>query len=377
MSIDKGHGVQESSGNQYGNQILNDVLLLATNGLRNGYQAPLWHPGASFWRFPMPFRTFSCRMAPFLALALMAAPAVAETYPARPVTMIVPAPTGGGTDVFARVLAEIVETKLKQKFVVENRAGAGGTLGTTQVVTARPDGYTIGFIWNSPLTTSPHSLNVAYTPDSYRAVMSIGFSSYVLCAQPGFPAKDVKEMIAQLKEPGARFTYGNDGVGGTMQLAAERVFRELGIKLRGIPFAGAGETAKNFLGGHVDFYGGSIPPILEHEKAGKAKCLLLTSSGRNSALPAAAGLSEIGMQKAETVLWWGLIVPAGVPDDVHQTLEKAFIAAAASDKFRDTMAKQGATLRVLPGKATDALIRDELKALGEVAASLGIQRKAQ
>ncbi|MCA3659880.1 MAG: hypothetical protein INF07_01465, partial [Methylobacterium sp.] len=115
----------------------------------------------------------------------------------------------------------------------------------------------------------------------------------------------------------------------------------------------------------------------EHEKAGKAKCLLLTSSGRNSALPAAAGLSEIGMQKAETVLWWGLIVPAGVPDDVHQTLEKAFIAAAASDKFRDTMAKQGATLRVLPGKATDALIRDELKALGEVAASLGIQRKAQ
>ena len=83
------------------------------------------------------------------------------------------------------------------------------------------------------------------------------------------------------------------------------------------------------------------------------------------------------MQKAETVLWWGLIVPAGVPDDVHQTLEKAFIAAAASDRFRDTMAKQGATLRVLPGRATDALIRDELKALGEVAPSLGIQRKAQ
>jgi hypothetical protein len=125
MSVDKGHGVQESSGNQYGNQILNAILVLATNGSRDGYQAPLWDPGASFWRFPMPFRTFSCRIAPFLALALMAAPSVAETYPARPVTMIVPAPTGGGTDVFARVLAEIVETELKQKFVVENRAGAG------------------------------------------------------------------------------------------------------------------------------------------------------------------------------------------------------------------------------------------------------------
>lgn len=325
----------------------------------------------------MSFHVLRGPIGSLFALALLAAPAVAQTYPARPVTMIVPAPTGGGTDVFARVLAEIVEADLKQKFVVENRGGAGGTLGTTQIVTARPDGYTIGFIWNSPLTTSPHSLNVAYTPDSYRAVMSIGYSSYVLCAQPSFPASNAKEMIEKLKAPDVKFTYGNDGVGGTMQLAAERIFRELGVKVRGIPFNGAGETAKNFLGGHVDFYGGSLPPILEHEKAGKAKCLLLTSSGRNQALPGAAGLSEIGLGKAETVLWWGLIVPAGVPDAIVATLEKAFVAAAASDKFRDAMSKQGGTLRVLPGKATDAMIRDELKALGEVAASLGIQRKAQ
>ncbi len=325
----------------------------------------------------MSFRACLGRASALAALTILAAPAFAETYPSRPVTMIVPAPTGGGTDVFARVLAEIVEGDLKQKFVVENRGGAGGTLGTTQIVTAKPDGYTIGFIWNSPLTTSPHSLNVAYTPDSYRAIMSIGYSSYVLCAQPNFPAKDAREMVEALKAPGARFTYGNDGVGGTMQLAAERIFRELGVKVRGIPFSGAGETAKNFLGGHVDFYGGSLPPILEHEKAGKAKCLLLTSAGRNQAVPGAMGLSELNLNKAETVLWWGLIVPAGVPEDIVAKLERAFISAAASDKFRDTMAKQGANLRVLPGKATDALIRDELKALGEVAASLGIQRKAQ
>ncbi len=234
----------------------------------------------------MSFRACLGRASSLLALTLLAVPAIAQTYPSRPVTMIVPAPTGGGTDVFARVLAEIVEADLKQKFVVENRGGAGGTLGTTQIVTAKPDGYTIGFIWNSPLTTSPHSLNVAYTPDSYRAVMSIGYSSYVLCAQPNFPAKDAREMIEALKAPGAKFTYGNDGVGGTMQLAAERIFRELGVKVRGIPFGGAGETAKNFLGGHVDFYGGSLPPILEHEKAGKAKCLLLTSAGATRRFPA-------------------------------------------------------------------------------------------
>lgn len=311
-----------------------------------------------------------------LAVALTGT-AFAQSYPERPVTLIVPAPTGGGTDVFARVLAEIVEGELKQKFVVENRAGAGGTLGTAQIATAKPDGYTIGFVWNSPLTTSPHSLAVPYTQDSYKPVMSIGYSSYVLCVQPSFPAETATELVAKLKEPGAKYTYGNDGVGGTMQLAAERIFRDLGVKVRGIPFAGAGETAKNFLGAHVDFYGGSIPPILAHAEAGKAKCLLLTSTDKNPALPKADGLGAINLAKAETVLWWGLIVPPGVPDEVFNTLQKSFMAAANTDKFKDAMAKQGATLRVLDGKATDALLREEFKALGEVAASLGIQKKTQ
>lgn len=301
----------------------------------------------------------------------------AQSYPTRPVTLIVPAPTGGGTDVFARVLAEIVEGDLKQKFVVENRGGAGGTLGTTQIVNARPDGYTVGFIWNSPLTTSPHSLAVSYTPDNYRAVMSIGFSSYVICAQPDFPAKDAKEFIAKLKAPDAKYTYGNDGVGGTMQLAAERIFRSVGVKVRGIPFAGAGETAKNFLGGHVDFYGGSLPPILPHVQAGKAKCLLLTSEGKNSALPDTDSLAVLDLAKAETVLWWGLIVPKNTPEPIFEALQKAFVTAAGSDKFKEAMNRQGATSRVIDGKATDALIRAELEALGDVAKSLGIQKKTQ
>jgi tripartite-type tricarboxylate transporter receptor subunit TctC len=304
-------------------------------------------------------------------------PAIAQTYPTRPITLIVPAPPGGGTDVFARSLAEIVEPVLKQKVVIENRAGAGGTLGVTQLVNARPDGYTLAFIWNSPLTTSPQSLQVAYNPDNYRAVMSIGYSSYVLCAQPSFPASTAKEMVEKLKEPGARFTYGNDGVGGTMQLAAERIFAATGVKLRAIPFAGAGETAKNFLGGHVDFYGGSLPPILAHAQAGKAKCLLLTSAEANAALPAASGLEAIGLADKQTVLWWGMIAPVGTPDPVVAAIQQAFTDAANSDKFKDVMEKQGATRKVLDGASTNTLIRTELEALGEVARALGIEKKTQ
>jgi tripartite-type tricarboxylate transporter receptor subunit TctC len=282
-------------------------------------------------------------------------PVMAQSYPTRPITLIVPAPPGGGTDVFARALAEIVEGTLKQKVVVENRAGGGGTLGVTQLVNAKPDGYTLAFIWNSPLTTSPHSLAVAYTPDNYRGVMSIGYSSYVLCAQPTFAASNAKEMIAKLKEPGTRFTYGNDGVGGTMQLAAERIFSASGVKVRAVPFSGAGETAKNFLGGHVDFYGGSLPPILAHAKAGKAKCLA----------------------DKQTVLWWGLIAPSATPPDIASALEKAFTDAASTDKFKEVMTRQGATLDIKTGAATSDLIKAELVALGDAAKAAGIEKKAQ
>lgn len=312
-----------------------------------------------------------------VAALVLAAPASAQDYPTRPVTLIVPAPPGGGTDVFARQIAEAVEPFLKQKVIVDNRAGGGGTVGTTTITAAQPDGYTLGFVWNSPLTTSPHSLTVAYTPDSYASVMSIGFSSYVLCTAPDFPASNAQELMAQLKANPGKFTYGNDGLGGTMQLAAERVFSKFGAKVRPVPFGGAGETARNFLGGHVTFYGGSLPPILPHAAAGKAKCLLLTSAGRNPALPQASGLDDIGLGAEETVLWWGLIAPAKTPPAILAKLEKAFMEAAATPAFKATMEKQGATQRVLGAKETGAMIRSELAALGAVAKAIGIERKAQ
>lgn len=322
------------------------------------------------------------RLASSLCLALLAgplgAPAMAQSpYPQKPVTLIVPAPPGGGTDLFARKLAEIVEGKLKQKFVVENRAGGGGTVGVTQIAVAPGDGYTLGFIWNSPLTTSPLSLQVAYTPDNYKPVMSIGYSSYVLCAQADFPAKDAKEMIEELKKSPGKYTYGNDGIGGTMQLAAERVFRKLGVKVRPVPFSGAGETARNFLGGHVNFYGGSLPPILPHAATGAAKCLLLTSEEANPALPEASGLGALGLGEEATVLWWGLIAPGKTPPAVLATLEQAFTEAAQMPDFKALMEKQGAIVKVLGAQATDTLIRSELSALTEVAKDLGIQKKAQ
>ncbi len=310
-----------------------------------------------------------------LATFAISAPVSAQSFPTKSITVIIPAAPGGGTDTFGRKVSEEAQKELKQTLAVENRGGGSGSVGLAQIVTAKPDGYTVGFVWNSPLTTTPHSLNVPYKNTDYSALMSIGYSSYVICAQPDFPAKDGKEMLAVLKANPGKYTIGNDGVGGTMQLASERIFAKAGIKVKQVPFKGAGDTAKNFLGGHIDLYGGSIPPIQQHAKAGKAKCLLLTSAEKNDALPEASSLTDVGMPGEETVLWWGLIVPAKTPQAIKDRLEKAFMNATNSDSVKDAMAKQGAVNRPLGAAETNKLITSEYAALEQVAKGIGLQKK--
>ena len=310
-----------------------------------------------------------------VAIACAFGAAAQDKYPSRPIQVMVPTPPGGGTDIIARQLAEIVEPILGQKLVIENKPGGGGSVGTALITQARPDGYTLLMNFNGPLTTLPHSLQVPYTTDSYTPIIQVGFGSYVLCTAPDFPASSAKELIAQLKQNPGKYTYGNDGVGNTMQLAAERIFRHFDVKARPVPFGGAGETARNFLGGHVDFYGGSLPPILPHVAAGKAKCLLLTSAADNPAMPGASGLAALGIPQLETVLWWGLIGPKGLPANVVETLEKAFHEAVASPRFKETMEKQGATPVARGSKEMAALIDKEYAALGEVAKAVGLQKK--
>lgn len=312
----------------------------------------------------------------FLVACLPNAADAQNKFPSRPVTLIVPSPPGGGTDIFARLLAELVEPKLGQKMVVENRPGGGGSLGVTVLSMARPDGLTLGMIWNSPLTAAPASLEVAYTPDSYTPVLRVGAGPYAFCAAPDFPVTDAKGLIEHLRANPGKYTYGNDGVGGTMQLGAERLFRKLDLKVRAVPFGGAGETARNFLGGHITFYGGSLPPILPHVAAGKAKCLLLTSAADNAALPAAAGLKSLGLEADETMLWWGVIGPKGMTAEHVKFYEELFREAAQSQRFTDALKAQGADLALLGSAEMGKLIRDELAALGDVAKAVGVTRKA-
>ena len=309
-------------------------------------------------------------------LLCAASPAAAqEKVPTRPIEILVPTPPGGGTDITARLLAELVEPMLGQKVVVGNKAGAGGTLGMSAVVQAKPDGYTLGGLWNAPLTMTPHSQAVPYSLQDYVAISLADTAPALLCTKPDFPANTGKEFIEVIRSNPNKYTYGNDGVVGMLHLSTERIFTKLGIKARPVPFGGAGETLKNFLGGHVDIYAGSIPPIVPHVKAGAAKCLLLTSKEKNAAVPQAASLSELGIPETATYLWHGIVGPKGIPPDRVAILEKAFARAAKSDKFRQLMEAKGVTVEGSGAAEFRKLIDTEFKAMGEVVTSLGMAKK--
>jgi len=309
-------------------------------------------------------------------LVMAGAPVAAqEKFPSRPIEIIVPTPPGGGTDITARLLAELVEPMLGQKVVVVNKGGAGGALGMTAVVQAKPDGYTLGGLWNAPLTMTPHSQTVPYSLQDYVAISLADTAPALLCTKPDFPANTGKEFIEVIRANPNKYTYGNDGVVGMLHLSTERIFSRLGIKARPVPFGGAGETLKNFLGGHVDIYAGSIPPIVPHVKSGAAKCLLLTSKEKSAAVPQAASLTELGIPETATYLWHGIVGPKGIPPDRIAILEKAFAQAAKSAKFRQLMEAKGVTVEGSGAAEFRKLIDTEYKAMGEVVVSLGMAKK--
>ncbi|HYG45778.1 MAG TPA: tripartite tricarboxylate transporter substrate binding protein [Bordetella sp.] len=295
-----------------------------------------------------------------------------DKYPTRAITIIVPTSPGGSTDTVIRQLAEITSGILKQPFVILNRPGAGGMIGTSAIVRAEPDGYTLGGIWNAPLTMTPHTLKAQYSPDDYVAVSLSDSAPIVLCTKANFPANTGIEFVEYAKENPDKLTYGTDGVGATIQLASERIFTKLGIKLRSVPFAGAGQTLQSFLSNQIDVYGGSIAPIMPYVKDKTVKCLILSSVNRVEALPHASSLTDLGIPEVQTLLWHGIIAPKGVSADRLKILEDAFRKAAQTREFRTFLASQSINVEGTSAKDMRKTMDDEYAAMEHVAKALGL-----
>lgn len=292
---------------------------------------------------------------------------------AQVVKVIVPTPPGGGTDGFFRVVGKEAEPFLKQGVIIDNVPGAGGTIGVGKMVTSKPDGMTLAGIWSSPLTATPHTLKAPYGPNDYIPVIELAHTPYVMCVNARFPAKTGPELVAELKKNPDKYTFGNDGIGGTGQLAAARVYRALGVKVRDVPFKGAGETLTNFLGGHVDIYVGSPAPILPSVATGTTRCLIVTSAARVPALPDASGLKDLGIPGEETMLWRAILAPKGTPPEILKKLESAFEQAMGTPATKAYVEKAGEIVAIRKGAELRKMLDTEYATLGAVAKSLNLQ----
>lgn len=305
------------------------------------------------------------------AAAALAAPAFAE-YPERTIELTIPAGAGGGTDTSARKLAILLEEKLGTSIAILNVGGGGGSVGASQFMQAKPDGYSLFATWNSPLTTVPQVQNVAYSLDSFTPIASTSETAYTLCVKTDFPATTGAEFLDELASNPGKYTYGNDGIGGTMQLAAERIFQAKEIDAIAIPFGGAGETLQNFLGGHVDIYGGSISTVLPYVESGEAKCPIVTSAADVPALEGASGLEAIGLADKETLLWRAILGPKDMDPAVVEKLANVIDEAVNDPSYVEFLATKGEVPNVVKGDALRARLQSEYDALAEVSKALGL-----
>ena len=314
------------------------------------------------------------RITAFL-LTLVTLGPCALAHAAEPITVIWPAPPGGGGDIYFRILGKVIEKDFGVPVVVTNISGAGGTIGVAKMVASKPDGTTVAGAWTGPISIAPHTLGVTYKQSDYVPVMQFSSAPYVICVNNDFPATNARELLDLLKKNPNKYSYGTDGPGGLAQLSATRVFMSFGITQQDVPFKGAGESSVALLGHHVDMYVGTIPTILTHVKAGTVKCPLVLGAKRVTALPSSTSLGDIGLASEETPLWRTILVPRGTPPERIAYLEKIFETAARSPEGLKFLDDAGEALDIVKGQELSDRLHQEYDKLGAVVKAAGLEKK--
>jgi tripartite-type tricarboxylate transporter receptor subunit TctC len=267
---------------------------------------------------------FRFAAASFAVLMMLAAVggAGAADYPARTVTLVVPYPPGGGVDAMARVVAAKLSDALHAQFIVDNRPGAGGTIGTRVVAQAAPDGYTLLLGHTGTISIDPSLyVHAGYDPRKDFAPIGLVASMPVaLLAHPSFPAKSIADVIAMAKEQPGKLNLGTSAVGTGGYMCAELFKTEAGINVAIIPYKGSAPVMNDLLGGHVPVAFSVLPPALGNIQAGKLRAIAVTSKKRFSGLPDVPTFDEAGMPGFEAVLHYGLLAPAGTPKEIVDKL---------------------------------------------------------
>jgi len=283
-------------------------------------------------------------IAALAAITLAAIPASAQDYPNRPITLVVPFPPGGSTTIVGRIIAEKMSEVLGQSIVVDNRGGAGGTLGSRAVAKSAPDGYTILLGYSGTLAIGPTLYgNVGYDPrKDFDPIGRIGTAPNTLVVHPSVPVHSVSELIAYAKASPDAINYGSAGIGTVSHVCGEYFASAAGIKLAHVPYKGTGPAIIDLLGGHIPMAFAPVPATHEHAKAGKLRMLAVTSAVRSTLLPDVPTIAEAALPGFEAVLRYGLVAPPGTPQPIIARLNAALNTALKSDDVRSHLAIEGA-----------------------------------
>jgi tripartite-type tricarboxylate transporter receptor subunit TctC len=313
---------------------------------------------------------------PAALAASLAGPSLAQgAYPERPITLMVPFPAGGSTDLVARVVAERMGTELGQPIIVENRGGAGGNIGSAAVAKADPDGYTILMG-----TVATHALNPAlYRKMPYDAVADFAPVALlvvvpnVLVVNPDFPAKNVQELVALLKEKPGEYSYASSGNGTPLHLSGELFKTMAGVDMVHIPYKGAGPALIDVMGGHVPIMFDNLPSSTEHIRAGKLRGLAVTTAQRAPSMPDLPTVAESGLPGYETYTWNALFAPAGTPKEVIDRLNAAGRTAVADPAVQAKLQDVGAVPKGSTPEELASHVKAELEKWAPIVKASGAQ----
>ena len=310
------------------------------------------------------------------ALVAWPASANAQAYPSKVVKLIVPYPPGGVVDITGRQLADRLGKELGQNVIVENKPGAGGTIGAGAAARAPADGYTLLLSGAATHAFAPWIFaKLPYDPvKDFEPVTQVTEGPLALCVNAASPVKDLAGMLAMLREKGASTNYASNGNGTYPHLSVELLKQKTGLQTVHVPYPGGGQAVTALLAGEVDLSQNHIPIVLAHVKAGKLRALATTGSARSGSFPDVPTLKEAGIDVVASA-WFGVFAPAGTPRAIVDKLHAAIAAAARSPELRERLAKQGDEIVVEGPDKFRAYQQAELAKWRDVIGKAGLKLK--
>ena len=308
-----------------------------------------------------------------LALAALPLQSLAQTWPAKPIRLVVPFPAGGGTDIVARDVSNKITALSQWGFVIDNKPGSGGNLGIDTVAKAPPDGYTLVIGQTSNLAINPTLYSkLPYQPlTDLSPIGLIGHAPLVLVVAQSSPYRTLAEVIQAAKAQPQALNYATSGNGTVAHLATELLQREAGVELTHVPYKGASQGLTDVIGGQVQLYMSSVPTLIGHVKSGKLRALAVTSLQRVDDLPQVPTVAESGYKGFEAVTWFGLLGPARLPAPVVGKLSSELNKALAAPDLRKKLEDQGLTVQGGSPEQLLKLMRTDLEKWGRVVKASG------